>query len=167
MKLTTILPLALIMITGSPVLLHGQDNPKIVPRPNRFPADNLRTGDTLDGIHYYLKLVPGDTTRRDRMPVVGPPEYGIAESQPVPLKQVQPVYPEEAFKSGLKGTVWVKCLIGTDGKVKKTEVMKADSVIFIKPAIEAAKQWIFTPARLRGKPVETWAAIPFRFDKTR
>lgn len=128
-------------------------------------ADTIRTGDELDGIKYYLKLIPPDTTRGDRMPIIPPSDFTAVDKQPVPLKQVQPVYPH--MLQSPTGTVWVKCLIGTDGKVKKTEVMKSDSEIFNEAAVGAAKQWLFTPAMVNGKPVETWAAIPFRFGKAR
>jgi TonB family protein len=85
----------------------------------------------------------------------------------VPKKRVAPAYPEEARRAGLAGMVWLKCRIGADGLVKETKVMKADAAAFVDPASAAAKQWMFVPAQLNGKPIEVWAAIPFRFGPER
>jgi TonB family protein len=165
MKHLSALLLALITLPCSYHLLRAQDTLNTVPPPARNTTGVPRSGDTLDGIIYYLRILPADTSRPDRMPVVPPSDYTVAESQPVPLKMVRPELPDS--RKTVKGTVWVKCLIGTDGRVKKAEVMKADSETLIEPALRAAKEWLFTPAKLNGKPVETWAAIPFRFGGAR
>ncbi len=92
-----------------------------------------------------------------------PPDFVPVEKQPVPVKQVQPVYPEIARRAGVEGVVWVKILVDKEGKAKKAVVAKSDAEIFNDPAIEAAKQWVFTPAMMNNGPVAVWAVIPFRF----
>ena len=92
-----------------------------------------------------------------------PPDFVPVEKQPVPVKQVQPEYPEIARRAGVEGTVWVKILVDKEGKAKKAVVMKSDAEIFNEPAINAAKQWVFTPAMMNNGPVAVWAAVPFRF----
>jgi len=92
-----------------------------------------------------------------------PPDFVPVEKQPVPVKQVQPDYPEIARRAGVEGTVWVKILVDKEGKAKKAVVMKSDAEIFNEPAIAAAKQWVFTPAIMNNGPVAVWAAVPFRF----
>ncbi|TAK61963.1 MAG: energy transducer TonB [Bacteroidetes bacterium] len=92
-----------------------------------------------------------------------PPDFVPVEKQPVPVKQVQPEYPDIAKRAGVQGTVWVKCLVDKEGKVKKAVVMKSDAEIFNEPATQAALQWVFTPAIMNNGPVAVWAAIPFRF----
>jgi len=92
-----------------------------------------------------------------------PPDFVPVEKQPVPVKQVQPAYPEIARRAGVEGTVWVKILVDKEGKAKKAVIMKSDAEIFNDPAIEAAKQWVFTPALMNNGPVAVWAAVPFRF----
>jgi len=42
-------------------------------------------------------------------------------------------------------------------------VLKSDAEIFNEPAVEAAKQWLFTPAYMNNGPVAVWVSIPFRF----
>jgi protein TonB len=92
-----------------------------------------------------------------------PPDFVPVEKTPVPIKQVQPDYPEIARRAGVEGTVWVKILVDKEGKAKKAVVMKSDAEIFNEPAIAAAKQWVFTPAIMNNGPVAVWAAVPFRF----
>ena len=147
----------------------GQRKPRLV-RPLSADSSRIATGDVLDGIKYYIKIVPIDTTRQEKMPTYKPrgsptaaEEFVPVDKEPVPIKQVQPEYPEEARRAGVEGKVWIKCLIGTDGNVKKALVLRADSDVFIAPAIAAARQWRFQPAQIHGKPVEVWAAIPIRF----
>lgn len=92
-----------------------------------------------------------------------PPDFVPVEKQPVPVKQVQPEYPEIARRAGVEGTVWIKILVDKEGKAKKAVVMKSDAEIFNEPAIKAALQWVFTPAMMNNGPVAVWAAVPFRF----
>ncbi len=92
-----------------------------------------------------------------------PADFVPVEKQPVPVKQVQPTYPEIARRASVEGVVWVKILVDKEGKAKKAVVYKSDAEIFNEPALEAAKQWVFTPAMMNNGPVAVWAVIPFRF----
>lgn len=92
------------------------------------------------------------------------PEIFISvERFPVPVKQVQPVYPPMAIRTGVEGTVWVKILIDRDGKAKKAIVSKSDSEILNDSAINAALEWLFTPAMMNSGPIAVWVCVPFRF----
>lgn len=92
-----------------------------------------------------------------------PPDFVPVEQQPVPIKQVEPAYPEIARRAGVEGTVWVKILVDKEGKAKKAVVMKSDNDIFNENAVKAALGWVFTPAMMNNGPVAVWAAVPFRF----
>jgi len=92
-----------------------------------------------------------------------PPDFVPVEHQPVPIKQVNPEYPEIARRAGVEGTVWVKILVDKEGKAKKAVLMKSDNEIFNENAIKAALGWVFTPAMMNNGPVAVWAAVPFRF----
>jgi protein TonB len=92
-----------------------------------------------------------------------PPDFVPVEKTPVPVKQVQPIYPEIARRAGVEGTVIVKILVDKEGKAKKAVIIKSDADIFNEPAKEAALQWVFTPAMMNNGPVAVWAAVPFHF----
>jgi TonB family protein len=129
-------------------------------------SSSIRIGDSLDGVKYYIKIVPHDTTLDEKMPMYEPsdsPEFVVLDQQLTPIKRVQPTYPENARRSKIEGTVWILCLVGKDGKVQKTKVHRTDSELLVEPAINAAKQWLFSPGKLKGAPVAVLAAIPFRF----
>ncbi len=116
---------------------------------------NVPTGDGAGGnvqVQQDIKIEDED-----------PADFVPVEKNPVPVKTVNPEYPELAKKAGMEGTVWVKILVDKEGKAKKAQIIKSDSEIFNEPALEAAKQWVFTPAMMNNGPVAVWASVPFRF----
>ncbi len=92
-----------------------------------------------------------------------PPDFVPVEKQPVPVKQITPVYPDLAQRAQMEGTVWVKIWVDKEGKPKKAIVIKSDAEIFNESAVNAAMQWVFTPAIMNNGPVAVWVAIPFKF----
>ena len=93
----------------------------------------------------------------------GMDEFVPVERAPQIVKRVMPVYPELAVRAGLEGTVWVKILVDKEGKPKKVAIAKSTTEIFNQSAIDAAMQFIFTPAVMNNGPVKVWVSIPFRF----
>lgn len=92
-----------------------------------------------------------------------PPDFVPVEKQPAPVKQVQPTYPEIARRAGVEGTVWIKIWVDKEGKAKKAQVIKSDAELFNQVALDAAMQWVFTPAVMNNGPVAVWVSIPFKF----
>lgn len=92
----------------------------------------------------------------------GMEDYVAVEEEPVPIKQVAPQYPTIAREAEIEGKVVVKALVDKEGKVTKAVVVDGPE-IFRDAALAAAKQWVFKPAIMGGKPVKVWVAIPFRF----
>lgn len=97
----------------------------------------------------------------------GPPaDFVPYEKEPQIVKKVEPKYPELAMRAGLEGKVIVKIWVDKEGKVKQVVVLKSDAEIFDQPAIDAAKQFVFTPAYMNNGPVAVWVSFPFRFKLT-
>ncbi|HTY01349.1 MAG TPA: TonB family protein [Bacteroidota bacterium] len=92
-----------------------------------------------------------------------PADFVPVEKEPVVVKKVEPKYPELAMRAGLEGKVWVKIWVDKEGKPKQVVVLKSDAEIFNEPAIEAAKQFLFTPAYMNNGPVSVWVSVPFKF----
>lgn len=92
-----------------------------------------------------------------------PADFVPVEKEPVVVKKVEPKYPELAMRAGLEGKVWVKIWVDKEGKPKQVVVLKSDAEIFNEPAIEAAKQFLFTPAYMNNGPVAVWVSVPFKF----
>lgn len=91
-----------------------------------------------------------------------PQAFVYAEEYPVVITKVQPEYPEIARQSGLQGTVMVRALVGTDGRVRKVEV-EASVPILDEAAVAAVRQWVFKPALSGNRPVKVWVRVPVRF----
>jgi protein TonB len=74
-------------------------------------------------------------------------------------------YPEEARIRGEEGIVYVKALVGKDGKVTEAVVDPAQpaSAVLGKAAVEAVGQWSFEPAKAKGEPVAIWIVVPVNF----
>lgn len=82
---------------------------------------------------------------------------------PVPKKQVQATYPEDAKKAGIEGVVYVQANVDEKGNVTKASVTKSDAPALNNAALEAVRKWTFTPAMKDKKPVATTVTIPFKF----
>ena len=92
-----------------------------------------------------------------------PADFVAVEKEPVVVKKVEPKYPELAMRAGLEGKVWVKVWVNKEGRAKQVVILKSDAEIFNEPAIEAAKQFVFTPAYMNNGPVSVWVSVPFKF----
>lgn len=92
-----------------------------------------------------------------------PPEFLEVEVPPGVTTRTNPVYPPDALKQGLNGTVWVKIWVDKAGKPRAVAVVKSTNEIFDQSALDAARQWKFSPARLHDKPVDVWVTIPFKY----
>jgi protein TonB len=92
-----------------------------------------------------------------------PPAFVPFEKAPTVVKKVDPDYPDMARKAGLEGTVFAHLWIDKQGHVREVKIIKSDHDVFNQPVVDAAKQWVFTPALMKNGPVAVWLAVPFRF----
>jgi TonB family protein len=84
------------------------------------------------------------------------------------ISQVKPIYPENAQRSGIEGTVLLHAVIATDGSLLSIGVTNtlADPELAA-AAIDAVKQWHYQPTLLNGQPMEvvTTISVNFRLQK--
>ena len=85
-------------------------------------------------------------------PPAEPVRVGGQIPAPKKLKNVPPVYPDIAKMARVQGIVIVECLISAQGKVEEVTVLRSIPLLDM-AAIEAVKQWVFTPTLLNGVPV--------------
>lgn len=85
------------------------------------------------------------------------------QDQPEVKKRVNPWYPTILKAAGIEGEVWLKVFINEKGIVEKVEAVTSTNPAFVEAAIEAVKQWEFSPAKKDGKPIKAEVTIPFRF----
>ncbi len=127
---------------------------------------NVATGPVTDVAGSGAVQIERDVQVENITEEAPPPDFVPFEKEPQVIKRIEPVYPELARKAGLEGMVWVKLWVDKEGKVKDVVVLKSASEIFNQPAIEAAKQWIFTPALMKTGPVSVWISLSFSFKLT-
>jgi protein TonB len=81
-----------------------------------------------------------------------PVRIGGEIAQPALLIRVPPVYPEIAMRAQVQGLVILEAVVDEEGTVGAIKVLR--SVKFLdEPAIEAVKQWRYSPLLLNGTPV--------------
>jgi TonB family protein len=84
---------------------------------------------------------------------------------PVPVRKVDPKYPQLAIKQHIDGEVILYAIIRKDGHVDSIQVVRSVDPELDQNAMEALSRWEFRPATREGQPVELEAVIhiPFRF----
>jgi len=93
----------------------------------------------------------------------GDGDYIRVDTKPQIIQKVSPIYPDEARRRAIQGTIWVSILVGKDGTPQQTVVFSSDQKALENASIEAAEGCRFVPAFLDGEPVNCWVRIPFVF----
>ena len=94
-----------------------------------------------------------------------PPNAGRIVSrivQPRKLHSVPPIYPEDAKKARVQGTVVLECTISPQGRVTDVRVVRGHPRLD-QAAIAAVKQWVYTPTMLDGKAVPVILTVTLNF----
>ena len=69
------------------------------------------------------------------------------------IHRVEPVYPTLARQLGRAGRVELRAIIATDGTIQSLQVVSGDP-LFYQSALDAVRQWRYTPTVLNGEAVE-------------
>ena len=86
---------------------------------------------------------------------------------PKHVKLVRPQYPQTKRDAGIAGAVTLEGRIGTDGLLKDLRVLTPADTDFANAALEAVRQWQFTPTRLDGVPMEVQIRVTANFVASR
>jgi TonB family protein len=70
------------------------------------------------------------------------------------VKKVQPVYPESAKGNHTTGSVHLRAIIGTDGRIHSLKILDAPDPSLAISALAAVRQWTYKPYLLNGVPTE-------------
>ena len=96
-------------------------------------------------------------------PEIETPDFVPYDTPPEAKFWFKPKYPDIARKAGIEGMLILKLLVDTDGSVLQVQVLKSLHPALDDAAVEAAKQWKFSPAKQRDKPVRVWVSFPVNF----
>lgn len=88
---------------------------------------------------------------------------GVLTKPPELLKQVEAAFPPEMAEAGVGGTVVMEIDIGADGKVMDLRVVQSAGEAFDKAAVEAVRQFEFSPAEVDGQPAPVRIQYAYEF----
>jgi protein TonB len=96
----------------------------------------------------------------------GPMGPGSGAAPPELLRSMDPKYTSEAMRAKIQGVVVLEALISSSGAVQSVRVIKSlDAVHGLdREAERTARQWLFRPARLQGRPVAYLVEIQMTFN---
>jgi TonB family protein len=106
--------------------------------------------------------------------VLPPVELSKVPSKPVPvagkvaaglkISGEPPIYPENAKRNHISGTVVLHARIGTDGRIHSLRIVSAPDGDLAIASMAAVRQWRYKPFLLNGEPVEVDTQITVNFN---
>jgi periplasmic protein TonB len=81
---------------------------------------------------------------------------------PTKIRHVAPIYPQVALTARVSGRVVIDAVIGTDGAVRETRVLQG-APLLNQAALDAVRQWRYTPTLLNGQPVPVIMTVTVEF----
>jgi len=93
----------------------------------------------------------------------GPYRAGSGITPPRLLREVKATYTDEARRRGTTGNVILEIVITRDGTVGDVSVRRGLGAGLDERAVEAVRQWKFTPARRLGEPVDVLVEVAVEF----
>jgi len=90
------------------------------------------------------------------------PRVGGEIREPKKVKHVSPEYPEIARNARVQGVIILECIIAPEGHVTDIRVLRGIPLLD-KAAIDAVRQWVYTPTLLEGRPVPVVMTVTVNF----
>ena len=156
---------------NAPVVQAAVPQPRVVtPTVSSTPPPHAVSAASNSGIPSSLKSQMASSTpdASGNKPV----EAAMSSIEPVSLPEsaardlltqpVDPVYPAAAKAGGLQGSVVLQVHIGRDGAVQDVKFLQG-SLVFARAAIDAVRQWRFTPYSMNGRAVSVQSLITLNF----
>jgi protein TonB len=115
------------------------------------------------GIEHPVAPPPPPTAPPTAPAVATPPVHpGGDIKRPTKLKDVPPQYPRIAQISRVQGYVIIEATIGPTGSVQDARILRSVPLLDA-AALEAVRQWEYTPTLLNGMPVSVLMTITVNF----
>lgn len=92
----------------------------------------------------------------------GPVRVAQLPEPPHKTVDVRPVYPEIARAAHKEGTVILEAVLDTTGRVTQLRVLRSEPLLD-QAALDAVRQWRYSPSLFYGKPVSVLMTITVRF----
>jgi periplasmic protein TonB len=131
--------------------------------PPEEPAEGpLVSGSGVDLLN--MAPVPADRVSRPAAPPGVPQRVPVTSTIEAAklISRVQPVYPTIAIQARIQGNVVLHAIISKDGAVSELQVLSGHPLL-VNAALEAVRQWRYSPTLLSGQPVEVETTITVTF----
>lgn len=139
--------------------------------PDRITAEPAWQGDPMATANDGPDILHGIDNGVDTLepppapPVEKPPAKVIVGGEvrpPAKIHDAAPVYPAIAQSARVQGIVIIQATIGVDGQVIDATVLRSVPLLDA-AALEAVRQWRYTPTRLNGAPVAVVMTVTVNF----
>ncbi len=93
----------------------------------------------------------------------GPYQPGSGIEPPTLVREVRANYTAEARRQAIEGEVVLEVVVGRDGRVRNVRVTRGLGAGLDQKAVEAVREWRFTPARRAGSAVDVVVTVSVEF----
>jgi TonB family protein len=93
----------------------------------------------------------------------GPYRPGAGITAPAIMREVKPDYTEEGRRRHLEGDVVLEIVVKSDGTVGNVRLLQGLGAGLDERAVEAVRQWRFSPAKRYGTPVDVIVEVAMEF----
>jgi periplasmic protein TonB len=93
----------------------------------------------------------------------GPYRPGSGISAPAIIREVKPDYTEEGRRRAIEGDVVLEIVVRADGSVGNVKLLQGLGAGLDQRAMEAVREWKFSPARRYGTPVDVIVEVAMEF----
>jgi TonB family protein len=122
----------------------------------------LQLGELSESISVRSTRTTAPPAAQPQMPA--PVRVGGNIRVPKKLVDVKPIYPESMRAAGREATVKIDAVIDKTGSVSFARVLNADiHPDFAVAAVDAVRQWKFSPTMLNGVPVDVAMVVSVAF----
>jgi protein TonB len=145
--------------TAAPTQINPEISSSAPPVPDVPVGDvsgSADLGAIVDGVGRFVPPPPPAPR------VSAPVRVSELVQPPRKIFDVRPAYPAIARQARVEGTVIVEAILDRTGRIDRMRVVQ--SVPLLDPAaLDAVKQWRYTPTVLNGQPVQVLMTITIRF----
>lgn len=93
----------------------------------------------------------------------GPYRPGAGITAPAIIREVKPDYTEEGRRRHLEGDVVLEIVVKSDGSVSNVKLVQGLGAGLDQRAMDAVRQWRFSPAKRYGTPVDVIVEVAMEF----
>ncbi len=127
-------------------------------------AITLQVGDVQETISIRAQRPTASRPSAGTSGAPKPVRVGGNIRPPMKLADVRPVYPTSMRETGQEGQVPLEAIISRDGSVQSLRVLSAQvHPDFVTSALDAVRQWQYSPTLLNGVPVEVVMNVTLNF----